>query len=151
MDSGQAEYLYGRLLEADLTNHDEDTTYRISGNVLSMSDRMGRSFTVPLNGPDAPYAGDPSFDRVAVKLIDSRTLEESDSKDGKVAKVTRWSIDPNGTTIHARFDDLRAMMKDILAKDPSNSRTIADKQRENDLWQKLLSQRQAAAEKKAPK
>ena len=53
--------------------------------------------------------------------------------------------------LDTRFDDLRAMMKDILAKDPSNTRAIEDKKRENDLWQKLLSQRQAAAEKKAPK
>lgn len=53
--------------------------------------------------------------------------------------------------LDTRFDDLRAMMKDILAKDPNNARALADKQRENELWQKLQSQRQAAAEKKGNK
>ena len=39
-----------QLIETDLTNHDEDTTYKISGDTLTMSDRMGRSFTAKLDG-----------------------------------------------------------------------------------------------------
>lgn len=94
-----------RLLEADLTHHDEDTTYVVADGKLSMSDLMGRSFTARLDGSDAPYEGDPEITSVSLKLIDERTIEESDKKDGKVVKVSRWSIDPDGKTIHARFDD----------------------------------------------
>src|SRR5208337_1449574 len=42
-----------QLIETDLTNHDEDTTYKISGDTLTMSDRMGRSFVAKLDGTDA--------------------------------------------------------------------------------------------------
>jgi hypothetical protein len=94
-----------REIQTDLTHHDEDTTYRIQGNTLTMSDRMGRSFSAKLDGTDAPYQGDAHYASVALKLIDSRTLEESDKKNGKIVQVNRWSVDPDGQTIHARFDD----------------------------------------------
>ena len=48
----------GRWSSWDLLNHDEDTTYRIAGGSLTMSDRMGRSFTASLDGAAAPYHGD---------------------------------------------------------------------------------------------
>jgi hypothetical protein len=94
-----------RLLEADLTNHDEDTTFKVSGGTLTMADHMGRSFHAKLDGTDAPYEGDADFTSVSLKVIDPRTIEEYDKKDGKVVKISRWTIDPDGRTIHARFDD----------------------------------------------
>lgn len=94
-----------RLLETDLTHHDEDTTYTVNGDTLSMTDRMGRSFTAKVDGTDATYEGDPHFTSVSVKLLNPTTLEESDKKDGKVVQVNRWSIEPDGKTMHARFDD----------------------------------------------
>ena len=93
------------LIETDLTNHDEDTIYSVAGDTLTMSDQMGRSFAAKLDGTDAPYRGDPKFTAVSVKLIDERTLEESDKKDGKVVQINRWAVDPDGKTIHVRFDD----------------------------------------------
>lgn len=93
------------LLEADLTNHDEDTTFKVSGGSLTMTDRMGRSFTAKLDGTDAPYKGDPEFTSVSLKTPDARTIEEYDKKDGTVVKMSRWTIDPDGRTLHARFDD----------------------------------------------
>ncbi len=92
-------------LDYDLPNNDEDTTFHVEGDTLSMSDKFGRSFSASLDGTDAPYRGTPQFTSVALRLIDSHTLEEQDKKDGKVVKITRWSVDPDGRTIHARFDD----------------------------------------------
>ena len=94
-----------QLIEADLTNHDEDTTFKIANDVLFMHDRMGRSFAAKLDGTDAPYQGDPEFTSVSVKMLDARTIEESDKHAGRVVKIDRWSLDPDGKTIHARFDD----------------------------------------------
>ena len=94
-----------QFVEADLTNHDEDTRLQIANGELTMSDHMGRSFTAKLDGSDAPYRGDPQFTSVSVKLLDERTLEESDKNAGKVVKITRWTVDPDGKTIHATFDD----------------------------------------------
>jgi hypothetical protein len=101
-----------RRLETDLTNHDEDTTFKVIGGALSMSDHMGRSFTATLDGTDAPYNGDSELTSVSLKLIDSRTIEEYDKKDGKVVKVCRWAIDPDGKTIYARFDNTQGKVQE---------------------------------------
>lgn len=100
------------LIEADLTNHDEDTDYLVSNGTLSMSDRLGRSFTARLDGTEAPYKGDADFTSVSLRVIDERTIEESDKKDGRIVKVTSWRVDPDGTTIHARFDDLQGHVQE---------------------------------------
>ncbi len=94
-----------QITEVDVTNHAEDTTFKVNGGALSMTDRMGRSFTAKFDGTPAPYKGSDEFDGVSLKLIDERTIEESDLKDGKVVKISRWALLPGGQTIHARFDD----------------------------------------------
>jgi ribosomal protein S18 acetylase RimI-like enzyme len=72
-----------------------------------MSDRMGRSYTVRIDGASAPYHGDPRFTEVPVRRIDERTLEETNLRGGKVVQVARWRVHPNGRTMHVRFDDTR--------------------------------------------
>lgn len=94
-----------RLVQTDLVNHEEDTTYAFSGNTLTMSDHFGRSFSAKLDGTQAPYRGDPEFTAVSVKLLDSRTIEESDWNGGKVVKICTWTVRPDGNTMHVRFDD----------------------------------------------
>lgn len=101
-----------RELQADLVNHEEDTTYKISRNTLSMSDRFDRSFSAKLDGTEAPYKGDPEFTGVSVKMIDSRTIQESDLKDGRVVKIDTWTIRPDGKTMHVRFDDTKGHIQE---------------------------------------
>jgi hypothetical protein len=94
-----------RMTDGDVSNHAEDTIFKISGKALEMSDRMGRSFSAKLDGTEAPYKGSEDFTSVSLKMIDSHTIEESDKKDGKVAKISRWDVGPDGKTMHVRFDD----------------------------------------------
>jgi hypothetical protein len=94
-----------RVIDGDLTNHAEDTMFQVSENTLSMSDRMGRSFSAKLDGTDAPYNGSDEFTSVSLKVIDKNTIEESDKKDGKIVKISLWSVGPDGKTMHVRFDD----------------------------------------------
>ena len=96
-----------RVVELDLVHHEEDTTYQVAADVLTMSDRMGRSFKAGLDGAIAPYVGDARFTGVSVTLIDERTIEESDLNGDTVVQVTRWQVDPDGRTMHVRFDDTR--------------------------------------------
>lgn len=96
-----------KVVARDLLNHDEDTTYRIAAGALTMTDRLERSFTASLDGTPAPYHGDPRFTGVSIRVIDERTIEESNLKDDIVVQVTRWRVDPDGTTMHVRFDDTR--------------------------------------------
>jgi hypothetical protein len=94
-----------QITEFDLSNHAEDTTFKVSGGALSMTDRMGRSFTAKFDGTQAPYKGSDEVDQVSLKLINERTIEESDFKGGKLVKICRWALGPDGQTMHARFDD----------------------------------------------
>jgi hypothetical protein len=94
-----------QLIESEVSNHAEDTTFKISGNTLIMSDKMGESFSATLDGTAAPYKGNPQYTDVSVKMLDSRTIEESDMNGGKVVLVRRWSLGPDSNSMHARFDD----------------------------------------------
>jgi hypothetical protein len=94
-----------QIIEYNVSNHAEDTTFKVSSGGLSMSDAMGRSFAAKFDGTAAPYKGSDEFNGVSLKLIDDRTIEESDLKNGKVVKISRWTLAPDGETIHARFDD----------------------------------------------
>jgi hypothetical protein len=94
-----------QLTEMDVSNHIEDTSFKVSGGALAMIDRMGRSFTAKFDGTPALYKGSDEFNSVSLKLIDERTIEESDLSDGKVVRISRWSLSPDGQTLHARFDD----------------------------------------------
>lgn len=96
-----------KAVELDLLNHDEDTTYRIVDDSLTMSDQMGRSYTAWLDGAIAPYHGDPRFSGVSLRRIDERTVEETNLSGDTVVQVTRWQVDPDATTMHVRFDDTR--------------------------------------------
>lgn len=94
-----------RMTDLDLSNHAEDTIFKVAGDTLSMSDRMGRSFSAKLDGTESPYNGSDEFNRVSLKVVDDSTIEESDKKGGKVVKISRWSIAPDGRTMHVTFDD----------------------------------------------
>jgi hypothetical protein len=94
-----------QLIEVDVSNHAQDTTFKMTGDTLSMFDRMGRSFSAKLDGTEAPYKGDSEFTNVSLKKIDDRTIEESASNGGKVVKITRWTVSADGNTMHARFDN----------------------------------------------
>jgi len=101
-----------RRIETDLTHHDEDTTFSVRDRTLFMTDHMGRSFQARLDGTNALYKGSPEFTSVAVKQIDAHTLEESDQRDGKVVKVCTWTVEPDGRTMHVRFDDLHGHIQE---------------------------------------
>jgi hypothetical protein len=94
-----------RMTDVDVSNHAEDTIFKVTGDTLSMSDRMGRSFSAKLDGTDSPYVGSDEFTSVSLKMIDDHKIEESDKKGGKVVKISRWSVGPDGKTMHVRFDD----------------------------------------------
>jgi hypothetical protein len=94
-----------RMTDGDVSNHAEDTIFSVNGDALMMSDRMGRSFSAKLDGTDAPYKGSDEFTSVSLKKVDDHTIEESDKKNGKIVKISRWSVAPDGKAIHVRFDD----------------------------------------------
>jgi hypothetical protein len=101
-----------RMTDGEVSNHAEDTIFKISGKTLEMSDRMGRSFSAKLDGTEAPYNGSDEFTSVSLKMVDSHTIEESDKKGGKVVKISRWNVDPDGKTMHVRFDNTQGFVQE---------------------------------------
>ena len=101
-----------RMTDGDVSNHAEDTTFQVVGDTLSMSDRMGRSFSAKLDGTESPYSGNDEFTSVSLQMIDSHTIEESDKKGGKVVKISRWSVGPDAKTMHVRFDDTQGHVQE---------------------------------------
>ena len=112
--SGGAHQISGtwRMTDGDVSNHAEDTIFKVNGDMLAMSDRMGRSFSAKLDGTEAPYNGSDEFTSVSLRMVDDHTIEESDKKGGKVAKLSRWSVAPDGKTMHVRFDDTQGHVQE---------------------------------------
>jgi hypothetical protein len=80
-------------------------TYKLEGDTLSMSRPSGQSYTVKLNGTDAPYRGDPDISGVAVKRIDKNTIEETAKLNGKVVSVTRTAVGSDGKSMTVSVQD----------------------------------------------
>jgi hypothetical protein len=72
------------------------TTYKSSGDELSMSAPTGESYTAKLDGKDYPVKGGYSYNSVSLKRVDNRTIEETDKRDGKVVAVLKMSVSPDG-------------------------------------------------------
>ena len=62
-------------------------TYKVEGDSFSMTNPTGQSYTVKLDGTEAPYKGDPGITRVSVKSMGKNAIEETDKRDGKVIVV----------------------------------------------------------------
>ena len=91
-------------------------TYKVSGDELSMAYPTGQSYTAKLNGPQAPFKGDPGITSVAVKTMGKNTLEETDYRDGKAISIARMVVSPDGKTMKLMVDDkLRGTKSEFTA------------------------------------
>ena len=76
-----------------------DTTFKVTGDEITMTEPTGSSYTAKLDGTDAPFKGSYATDTVSVKKIDAHTLEETDKRGGQVVEVDRMTVSPNGKTM----------------------------------------------------
>ena len=81
------------------------TTYSLSGSTLKMSNRMGQSFSAPLDGTDSPYDGDPGQTSVSMKKVDDRTIDETDKRNGKVIGTARLTVSADGKSMAVAWKD----------------------------------------------
>ena len=75
------------------------TTYKLSGNELTMTDPTGESYTAKLNEGDFPVKGAYGWDTVSVKQINSHTIEETDKRKGEVTDVSKLTVEGNTMTV----------------------------------------------------
>ena len=91
-------------------------TYKVSGDEVSMSSPTGQSYTAKLNGPQAPFKGDPGTTSVSVKMMGKSTIEETDYRSGKAISVSKMMVSADGKTMKLMVDDkLRGTKSEFTA------------------------------------
>jgi hypothetical protein len=89
----------------NMSDNATEWSYKVSGEMITMTNPTGQSYTAKLDGTDAPMKGDPGISSVSVKMMGKDTLEETDKRDGKVIGVFKVTVAGDGKTAKASFDD----------------------------------------------
>jgi hypothetical protein len=92
---------YGNVSDNALT-----FTYKVDGDMLSMTSPTGQSYNAKLDGPDAAYAGDPGTTTVSVKKLGKNGIQESDKRNGKVISVAKMTVSADGKTMTIAVNDM---------------------------------------------
>lgn len=86
----------GSTLSADLLT----VTYQGSADGLKMSTPTGQSYDAKFDGKAVLTEGDPGKTMVSLKRIDERTIQETDSRQGKVTDVIVSKVSQDGKSMH---------------------------------------------------
>lgn len=92
----------GSWMRTGLTNASDNlttTTYKVDDDMLTMTDPTGDSFTAKMNGTETDYKGNPGITTVSVKKMGSRTMLETDMRDGKVVDTLKSTVGKDGNTM----------------------------------------------------
>src|SRR5439155_3194485 len=60
---------------------------------------------VKADGQDQKVTGHPYYDAVNIKVVDDRTIEETDKKDGRTVATSKTTVSPDGNTANFEFTD----------------------------------------------
>ena len=64
--------------------------------------------SVKADGQDHKVTGNPYYDSVSVKVVDDRTVEETDKRNGKIVATSKTVVAPDGKTATFEFSDSSA-------------------------------------------
>ena len=81
----------------NLTENARTLSFKSTADGLSMSTRTGQSYTAKFDGQEFPVAGDPRGTMVSLKRVNANTIVETDTQNGKVVEVDRWTVAPDGS------------------------------------------------------
>jgi hypothetical protein len=79
-------------------------TFRVDGDMLTMTSPLGDSFTAKMDGTEAAVKGDRGADHVSIKQIDPSTLEQTYKLGEKLVSVTKMTVSPDGKTMKSFTD-----------------------------------------------
>lgn len=80
-------------------------TYKVDGDMLTMTSPTGQTYTAKMDGTEAPMKGDPGVSTVSVKMMGKDTIEETDRRDGKVISVTKSTVSSDGKMMKMDNED----------------------------------------------
>lgn len=75
------------------------TTYKTSGDEITMTTPTGETYTAKFDGSDYPARGEYSYDAVSLKKINSHSFQETDKRNGTVIDVSTLTVSPDGKTM----------------------------------------------------
>jgi hypothetical protein len=79
------------------------TTYKTTGDQLTMSEPTGETYTAKLDGTDAPIKGAYGYDTVSLKKVNDHTIEETLKRNGNVVEVNTMTV--SGKTMKVTSDN----------------------------------------------
>jgi hypothetical protein len=89
---------------------------------------------VKADGQDQKVSGNPYSDTVSIKVVDDRTIEETDKKNGKIVATSKTWVSADGNTLMFEFTDSSATNADPVtgkgeetrvAKSPEGAHAIS--------------------------
>ena len=70
---------------------------------------------IPADGRDHKITGEPCYDTVSVKVVDDRTTEETDKRNGKVVGTIRMTVSLDGNTATVEWTESCNAQGDVVA------------------------------------
>lgn len=80
-------------------------TLKLTEDTFTFADPTDQKFTAKLNGTETQFQGDLSGTMVSVKRINPNTIEETNNRDGRVVEVVRFTLSPDGNSLHISIED----------------------------------------------
>jgi hypothetical protein len=71
-------------------------------------------YDIKADGTDQAVSGHPYMDTIAIKVVDDRTIEETDKKNGKVVSTSKVVVSTDGKTSQFEFSDSSASSGDPI-------------------------------------
>jgi hypothetical protein len=89
----------------DITDAGLIVSFKSAGDTLHMSAATGQSYDARIGGPAVPVQGDPAATMAAVKRLSATSLQETDTRAGKVVAVMTMTLAPGGRAMTVVWDD----------------------------------------------
>ena len=92
------------------------------------------AIAIKADGQDQKVTGHPYFDTMSIKLVDDRTIEQTDKRNGKTVATSKTWVSPDGSKMMFEFTDNSATNSDPVtgkgeamrvAKGPEGSHAIS--------------------------
>ena len=101
-----------------LSENGQSLTFRVDGDILTMTSPLGDSFTAKMDGTEAPVKGDRGADRVSIKRINPNTLEQTYKLGGKLVSITKMTVSSDGKAMKTftEFKVLPVKIEDTFVK-----------------------------------
>lgn len=85
--------------------------YTCTKDSFSAETPLGERYTAKFDGKFYPVEDDPAHTMVSAKLLDARIVELTSKRNGKIVSISRLSVDRDGNSIHAIFENRETGVK----------------------------------------